>query len=77
MNIYRFKFSSTCPVDGCLIQYEAEIISDTVIFAEEIIKAIPKSGIQEGIADDFFQKFNGRQTIRGTHQGVEIVTVRG
>lgn len=78
MNVYRHQFAALCPADGALIVYRLEIRSPTMIHVEHIITAtrLIKSGYQEQIADDLLECFGGEQTILGTHQGVEVETIR-
>ncbi|WP_085599693.1 MULTISPECIES: hypothetical protein [unclassified Pseudomonas] len=78
MNIYRHSFVATCPADGDAIVYSLEIRSLSMIRVEHIKTAtrLIRSGYQETIADELFERFGGEQIITATHQGVEIETVR-
>ncbi len=76
MNTYRYCFNCVCPSDQTTVLYELVIVSPTKILAEsirEICDAGPSH--QEDLADKL-AVLGGRQTIRATHQGVEIETVR-
>lgn len=76
MNTYRYSFDCVCPSDGTTVTYELTITSPGKILAEkirEICNAGPSH--QEDLADKL-AALGGRQTIRATHQGVEIETVR-
>ena len=79
MNIYRKTFVAVCPNDGEAIIYDLKIETDRTIYVEHIntATALIKMGFQEAIADDLHQRFGGLQTIQGTHQGVDLTTIRG
>lgn len=76
MNTYRYAFNCICPTDGTTVSYELTIVSPGKIMAEDI-RAICDAGPshQENLADKL-AALGGRQTMRATHQGVEIETVR-
>lgn len=77
-NIYKHWFVAQCPNDGDQIYYKLQIRTTKTIFVEHIkaATALIKAGIQEQIADGLFDQFGGELRIWGTHQGVEIETVR-
>ena len=78
-NIYRFKFSARCPADGANIEYAAEICANTMIRVESIHLHLTdiKEGFQEELADAMHAAFGGKLSIRGVHQGIEILSLRG
>jgi len=78
LNIYKFTFTATCPADGELIAYSAEIASNDMIRVEAINTFVDeiKSGFQEEIADQLLERFGGAQEVNAVHQGVEIRTRR-
>lgn len=78
MNIYRHTFATSCPNDGDMIVYRLEIRSDSIIWVEHIktATALIKSGIQELIADSLHKTLGGSLTLIGTHQGIEIESIR-
>jgi len=78
LNIYRHAFSATCPNDGDLILYKLEIRSVSIIWVEHIktATALIKQGVQEQIADSLHKSLGGSLTLIGTHQGVEIESIR-
>lgn len=78
MNIYRTKFYATCPADGCGIEYSLQINAGDTIRVEAINAELSSitSGFHEDIADRLAVRFGGSQTIKATHQGVEIETIR-
>jgi hypothetical protein len=79
LNIYRHKFIAACPANGAQIAYELVIETDKMIHVEHITTAaaLHKSGYHEEIADDFAQRFGGKQTMKAHHHGVDIETRRG
>lgn len=78
MNIYFVKFSSKCPVNGHTISYWLKISSYALILAEEIEDAVDVGpSFHESLADDFYKKFGGQQTLTARHGRVKIKTVRG
>ena len=77
MNIYRMTFTATCPVDGEQIAYSLEIVANDTIRAEDIEATVPTGTVfHEDLADLFFDKFGGKQTIRARHGRVDIETFR-
>lgn len=78
MNIYRHTFAAHCPNDGDLIIYRLEIRSVGMIWVEHIkaATALIKEGIQEQIADSLHGALGGQLTLFGTHQGIEIESIR-
>jgi hypothetical protein len=76
VNTYRYNFNCVCPTDGTTVFYELVINSPGKILAEDI-RTICDAGPshQEDLADKL-AALGGRQTIRATHQGVEIETAR-
>ena len=78
MNIYRHTFTAICPSDGDTIIYKLEIKSPSVIMVEHIrtATALIKKGIQEQIADQLQETLGGHLILIGTHQGIEIESVR-
>jgi len=78
MNIYRHTFAATCPNDGDMIIYRLEIRSVSMIWVEHIksATALFKSGIQEQIADQLQESLGGHLILIGTHQGIEIESIR-
>jgi hypothetical protein len=78
-NTYRYQFVSHCPNNDKPIIYSLEIETESVIQVEHIVTAaaLHKRAFHEAIADDFHKRFDGRQTIRAHHHGVEIETRRG
>ena len=81
MNIYRHQFVSACPNNGDVIIYALEIESDSMIQVEHITTQAKLCRLDatyhEKIADAFYERFGGRQTIRAHHHGVDIETRRG
>ena len=78
LNTYRYTFKCDCLVDGKTIWYTLEIKTLDQLMVEDIIGFSPDGpSIQESIADKFYARFGGEQTITGTHSGVEVVTHRG
>jgi hypothetical protein len=78
MNIYRHRFIAKCPHNGAQILYSLEIETDEVIHVEHIVTAcaLLDSGFHEEIADSLVKRFNGMQTIKAHHHGVDIETQR-
>ena len=64
-----------------MIIYEIEIESDAMIQVEHITTQAKlcrlNPSYHEKIADTFFERFGGRQTINAHHHGVDIETRRG
>lgn len=78
MNIYRTTFTSVCPVNGKSVRYDLEIEASHVIRAEDLMAACrPGPSLHEDLADQLFDRFGGRQTMRANHHGVHIETIRG
>jgi len=80
MNIYRHRFTRTCPNNGAAIAYELEIKSDEIIMVERIVRVvrtIAPSAYHESIADALAMRLPGLHTIRAHHHGVDIETIRG
>jgi hypothetical protein len=79
VNIYRYEFVSVCPNNGAAIIYALEIATDRAIYVEHIktAAALHKQAFHEAIADDLFQRFGGKQTLKAHHHGVDIETRRG
>lgn len=78
MNIYSLSFTCPCLVDDKVIHYTLDIETREQIMVEEIIEFAPdEPSIQEVIADEYFAKFGGTQTMLGTHSGVVVTTIRG
>ncbi|HFQ7428305.1 TPA: hypothetical protein ACXIGP_001791 [Pseudomonas aeruginosa] len=77
-NIYKHWFVAQCPNDGEQIYYKLQIRTTKTIFVEHIkaATALIKAGIQEQIADQLHDKFGGELHLFGTHQGVELESVR-
>lgn len=76
MNVYRHKFVARCPVNGDMIAYRLKIESRSIIRAESIRDACPSEGLHEEIADGLLHDLGGTQTLKATHGGVKIKTVR-
>ena len=78
MNIYKYSFQRDCIVDGKTICYTLEITTHDQLMAEDIIDfSTEEPSIQEIIADQYYNRFGGKQTMIGTHSGVQITTHRG
>ena len=78
MNVYRYGFSTECIMNADLIRYELEIKTSRVIIAEDIMDfPIPEKALHEALADAFFERFGGRQTMIARHGEVDIETRRG
>ena len=76
MNTYHYQFNCVCPTDGTTVTYDLVIVSPGKILAEKIRDICDgRPSHQEDLADTL-AGLGGQQTIRATHQGVEIVTVR-
>lgn len=77
-NIYKHWFVAICPNDGEHIYYRLQIRTPKTILVEHIrtATALIKKGFQEQIADQLFDQFGGDLRLFGTHQGVEIESVR-
>lgn len=78
LNVYRYTFTATCPVDGAAIEYRLQIEACAVIKAEQIVAecTFGQPEFHEGIADRLLEKLGGRQVLTATHTGVEIETRR-
>jgi len=78
LNIYTATFAARCPNDGAMIDYTLEIRTPETLMVERINEATGaiEAGIQEQIADQLHDSFGGELRIWGTHQGVEVETVR-
>lgn len=78
LNIYRYTFMATCPVDKASIEYRLQIETGSVIKAESIVAecTFNQPEFHESIADWLFEKLGGRQVLTATHTGVEIETRR-
>lgn len=79
MNTYTYQFAATCPSDGDLIIYKLQIERKEMIYVENIKTAcgLHDEGYQEEIAADLLDRFGGRVTLEGVHQGVHVKTVLG
>lgn len=79
MNKYSIKFELSCPNNDQRIAYQASIETDRTIMAENLYGyfASLASAFHEDLADQAYERFGGRQTIRAHHHGVDIETVRG
>lgn len=82
MNTYEFQFTCRCPNDeDAEIQYQAHIRSEQMILVERLLDFVPRMSFHEDLADAFFAKFGGRQTITAVHplhrgRQVKITTER-
>ena len=78
MNLYRFTFTATCPVNGQAIAYTAEIRTERTLPVEELNtwRLDQRSGFHEDIADRMQHRFGGRQSLVAVHHGVTIETER-
>lgn len=78
LNVYRYTFMATCPVDGASIEYRLQIEADSPIKAEQIVAecTFNQPEFHESIADWLLEKLGGRQVLTATHTGVEIETRR-
>lgn len=78
LNIYRYSFTATCPVDQAAIEYRLQIEIGSVIKAESIVTecTFDRPVFHEDVADRLFECFGGHQTLSATHTGVEIETRR-
>lgn len=78
LNIYRYTFKATCPVDKANIEYRLQIETDGVIKAESIVAAcvFDQPVFHEDVADRLFEGLGGDQVLTATHTGVEIETRR-
>lgn len=79
MNIYRARFSATCPNNGVVIEYDLTLVASRVIMVEAIIDKLAEfqTGFHEDLADVLHSEFGGLQKLQGYHHGVEIITLRG
>lgn len=79
MNIYRYQFVSTCPVNGASIIYSLEIRATAIVRVEHIVTAcqLHPRDFHETIADALFERFGHVQILKAHHHGVDIETVRG
>lgn len=78
MNIYRFTFWARCPVNGSAIKYQAEVRTQGVVMAEDLLSFGDecKAGLHEEFADRMLARFGGFQRLTANHDGVEIETIR-
>lgn len=78
LNIYTTTFAARCPNDGAVIDYKLEIRTPETLMVERINEATGAidAGIQEQIADLLHDSFGGELRMWGTHQGVDIESVR-
>lgn len=78
VNTYRHTFVATCPSDGDQIVYRLELTTPGMILVEHIrtATALIREGFQEQIADQLHQRFGSDLRLVGTHQGVEIESLR-
>lgn len=78
MNTYKTKFFAFCPVNEARIEYALEIQTGIVIKVEDIIDAVTllSRGFHEEIADQLHKEFGGTQTLKASHHGVDIETIR-
>lgn len=75
-NIYRYRFSCTCPVDGDTVWYALEIESRGKILAEDIRRICDRpSAFHEDLANDL-AALGGNQVLKAEHNGVHIETIR-
>lgn len=76
MHEYRHIFYAICPNDGDRILYGLRIFSRATIMVESIREACDAhaSGFQENIAADLHRRLGGYVILRGTHQGVTIIS---
>lgn len=79
MNIYRTRFSATCPNNGVVIEYDLTLVASRVIMVEAITDKLSEfqTGFHEDFADVLHSEFGGLQQLRAHHHGVEITTFRG
>jgi hypothetical protein len=81
MNRYFHEFVSQCPNNGKFINYSVKICvpSTRRIFVEHVVThaALHAKDFHEDIADSFYERFGGIQTVTAFHHGVQIVTTRG
>lgn len=78
MNTYTTEFFCTCPNNGIRIKYRLMIETRDVVPVEQLIAKIESfsEGFHEGIADELFSEFGGKQTLVADHHSVTIETVR-
>lgn len=78
LNIYTATFAARCPNDGAMIDYTLEIRTPETLMVERINEATHAIdvGHQEQIADHLHERFGGELRVWGTHQGVDIESVR-
>lgn len=79
MNVYRYRFTSTCPVNGAAIAYALEIETTETIMVEDLVAECGRfpDAFHEAIAEALYARFGGRQTLKAHHHGVDIRTIRG
>lgn len=79
LNIYRYSFTATCPVDGAAIEYRLQIETRSAVKAERIVAecTFDQPAFHEDIADRLLKSLGGRQVLTATHTGVDIETQRG
>jgi len=70
MNIYRHRFSATCPANGRIVEYALEIRAHRMILAEDVVKACGqvKRAYHEQIAETLYNKLGGFQVLTA-HRG--------
>jgi hypothetical protein len=77
MNIYRYTFQRSCPVDGAVIDYSLELRTSVAMRAEAIVAAcLGGPVLHEELADKLAAEFGGAQRMVATHGGVQIETLR-
>lgn len=79
MNIYRYRFTATCPANNRHVEYSLTLRCGRMILVEEIAKACAaiKEAFHEDIADKLYDIFGGFQVITAHHHGVNVETNRG
>lgn len=81
MNIYKTNFSCLCAKNSDTIQYSLEIVSERMIFVEDIESALSEyknhSVYHEPMADKLYRKLGGKQIMIANHGGIVIETRRG
>ncbi len=78
MNTYTTEFFAACPNNGVRIKYRLQIETLDVVPVEQLIAKIESfsEAFHEGIADELFAEFGGKQTLVADHHSVTIETVR-
>ncbi len=79
MNIYRHRFTTKCPNNNQVVEYDLTICSFKMIEVERIQAkcAEYKEGFHEYIADQLRDIFGGVQMLTAWHHGTSIRTFRG